>query len=109
MCIRDSDLLGWLKHPDRAQEPGGRIGFAVSARLSADLTKALATLAESAWQTFATEADGTLRQWAEVAFVPNEEGEKKDRQPLRYVGLRRQMCIRDRSGGYIAAGWRRVP
>ena len=88
-ACHERDLLGWLKHPDRAQEPGGRIGFAVSARMSADLTKALATLAESAWQTFATEADGTLRQWAEVAFVPNEEGEKKDRQPLRYVGLRR--------------------
>ena len=29
-----------------------------------------------------------MRQWAEVDFVPGEPGEKKDRQPLRYVGLR---------------------
>jgi hypothetical protein len=87
-ACHEHDLLGWLKHPDRAHEPGGRIGFAVSARMSADLAKTVAALAESAWQTFATEADGTLRQWAEVAFVPNEAGEKKDSQPLRYVGLR---------------------
>jgi hypothetical protein len=29
-----------------------------------------------------------LRQWAEVGFVPGEKYERKDRQPLRYVGLR---------------------
>jgi len=87
-ACHENDLLGWLKHPDRAHEPGGRIGFAVSARMSAELTKALVKLPDSAWKTFATEADGTLRQWAEVDFVPGEAGEKKDSQPLRYVGLR---------------------
>lgn len=87
-ACHERELLGWLNHPDRAQEPGGRIGFAVSARLSADLARALAAVPEAEWQTFATEADGTLRQWGEVAFVPGEAGEKKDRQPLRYVGLR---------------------
>ena len=40
------------------------------------------------WKTYDKEADGTLRQWAEVEFVPGEPGEKKDSQPLRYVGLR---------------------
>ncbi len=29
-----------------------------------------------------------MRPWAEVVFVPGEPGEKKDGQPLRYVGLR---------------------
>jgi hypothetical protein len=87
-ACHEKELLGWLKHSDRAQEPGGRIGFAVSARMSADLAKALAKIADSQWKTFNTQADGTSRQWAEVDFVPGEAGEKKDSKPLRYVGLR---------------------
>jgi hypothetical protein len=87
-ACHENALLGWLKHSDRAKEPGGRIGFAVSARMSADLAKALAKIADSQWKTFNTEADGTSRQWAEVDFVPGEAGEKKDSKPLRYVGLR---------------------
>jgi hypothetical protein len=87
-ACHEQALLTWLKHPDRAQEPGGRIGFAVSARLSADLSQALAQIPEQQWQTFGTDNDGTLRQWAEVDFVPGEAGEKKASQPLRYVGLR---------------------
>jgi len=87
-ACHENDLLSWLKHADRAKEPGGRIGFAISARMSQDLAKALAKIPESEWKTFNTEADGTSRQWAEVDFVPREAGEKKDSQPLRYVGLR---------------------
>ena len=48
----------------------------------------MAKVAEKAWKTVATEADGTLRQWAEVDFVPNDPVEKKESKPLRYVGLR---------------------
>ena len=88
-ACHENELLGWLKHPDREQEPGGRIGFAVSARMSAELAKAVAKVRDAEWKTFDTEADGTLRQWAEVDFVPGEAGEKKDSKPLRYVGLRR--------------------
>lgn len=87
-ACHESDLLGWLKDPERDQEPGGRIGFAVSARMSTDLGKALTRVKEVEWKTYAKEADGTQRQWAEVEFVPGEAGEKKDRKPLRYVGLR---------------------
>ena len=44
---------------------------------------------EADWRTFGDpEHDGTLRQWAEVDFVPGEKSEHKDSQPLRYVGLR---------------------
>ena len=67
---------------------GGAIGFAISAVMSPDLKQAVARVLEKAWQTFATEGDGTLRQWAEVDFVPGEAREKKDSHPLRYVGLR---------------------
>jgi hypothetical protein len=87
-ACHESGLLGWLGHPGRAQEPGGRIGFAVSAKRSVDLTAALTQVPDSHWRTYDGEADGTLRQWAEVDFVPGEPGEKKDTQPLRYVGLR---------------------
>ena len=87
-ACHENELLGWLKHPERTQEPGGRIGFAISARMSGDLAKAMAKIAQSEWKTFATEADGTARQWAEVDFVPGEASEKKGSTPLRYVGLR---------------------
>lgn len=81
-------MLDWLKHEDRAKEPGGRIGFAVSAVMSQALGAALKNVKQSQWKTFDTEGDGTLRQWAEVDFVPGEDYERKDSQPLRYVGLR---------------------
>jgi hypothetical protein len=87
-ACHENELLAWLQHPDRAGEPGGRIGFAVSAVMSGALGAALKQVKESAWKTFATEPDGTLRQWAEVAFVPGADYERKDSQPLRYVGLR---------------------
>jgi hypothetical protein len=87
-ACHENDLLGWLKHPDRDKEPGGRIGFAVSARMSEPLAKAMTQVQNSQWKTFDKEADGTQRQWAEVYFVPGEPGEKKDSKPLRYVGLR---------------------
>src|SRR5258707_10171710 len=87
-ACHERELLSWLKHPERTKEPGGRIGFAVSARMSSDLARAVAGIAEAQWKTMSQEKDGTKRQWAEVDFVPGEAGEKKDSQPLRYVGLR---------------------
>ena len=87
-ACHEHDLLHWLRQPERAQEPGGAIGFAISAVMSPALAAAVTAVAEPAWQTIKTEADGTLRQWAEVDFVPGEASEKKDTQPLRYVGLR---------------------
>lgn len=87
-ACHENELIEWLKDSAREQEPGGRIGFAISAVLSTDLAAEMIKLPESAWRTFATEADGTQRQWAEVPFVPGEASEKKDCQPLRYVGLR---------------------
>ena len=87
-ACHEQNLLHWLNAPQRTTEAGGRIGFAVSAVMSEELAKALKGIPESEWMTFATESDGTLRQWAEAAFVPGEKCEKKDSQPLRYVGLR---------------------
>jgi hypothetical protein len=87
-ACHENALLAWLRHPDRAQEPGGRIGFAVSAVMSQPLAQALRQIKEAGWQTFGKEDDGTLRQWADVDFVPADRSECKASQPLRYVGLR---------------------
>jgi len=87
-ACHERELLNWLKHPERTKEPGGRIGFAVSARMSLELAQAVARIGEAQWKTMGQEKDGTKRQWAEVDFVPGEAGEKKGSQPLRYVGLR---------------------
>lgn len=87
-ACHENELIAWLKSPARGQEPGGPIGFAISASMSPALALALSQLGEQSWTTYATEKDGTLRQWAEVPFVPGEAAEKKDSQPLRYVGLR---------------------
>jgi hypothetical protein len=87
-ACHENELLDWLKHPDREKESGGRIGFAVSAVSSKPLAQALRKVSDAGWKTFGTEEDGTLRQWAEVDFVPGEKYERKESQPLRYVGLR---------------------
>ena len=87
-ACHESDLLHWLSHPDRADEAGGAIGFAVRAVMSDELGEAIRGVPEKEWTTFDTEADGTLRQWAEVPFVPGDRYEHKDSRPLRYVGLR---------------------
>jgi hypothetical protein len=87
-ACHENQLIDWLRSPERALEAGGRIGFAVSAVMSPELAKVVQEVVEKDWQTFGKEDDGTLRQWAEVVFVPGEASEKKDSKPLRYVGLR---------------------
>lgn len=95
----ESNLLDWLSDPQRQQEPGGGIGFAISARMSPELRRA-ATLPEVKWTTFDTQADGTMRQWAELVYVPSKKTEHKDSQPLRYLGLR----LRKAQGELFADG-----
>lgn len=87
-ACHEQELIAWLKSPERQQEPGGAIGFCVSASMSPDLRQTVHGVAEAAWKTFGKDPDGTLRQWAEVPFVPGEKGQKKKAKPLRYVGLR---------------------
>ena len=84
----ENNLLDWLSSPQREKESGGRIGFAVSAMMSPQLAQTIAEIPDTEWTTYDTEPDGTLRQWAEVVYVPSKEYEHKYTQPLRYVGLR---------------------
>ena len=87
-ACHESGLVNWLRNPEREDGPKGLIEFAVSTRMSEDLGKALKAVPEANWTTFGNDSDGTLRQWAEVDFVPAEKVEKKGIEPLRYVGLR---------------------
>jgi len=87
-ACHEHKLLEWLRHPDRETEPGGRIGFVVSAVMSEPLGEAIRKVEEAHWKSFGKEDDGTLRQWAEVDFVPGDKTEHKQSKPLRYVGLR---------------------
>ena len=87
-ACHENQLIGWLSDSQRASEPGGAIGFVISAVMSEALAGAVRAVSEGQWQTFGKESDGTLRQWAEVDFVPGNDYEQKEAKPLRYVGLR---------------------
>ena len=87
-ACHEAGLVEWLSDPDRAKDPGGTIGFAISAFPSTDLTESLLRVSDAQWATYDTEPDGTMRQWADLDFVPGDRYEHKDSRPLRYVGLR---------------------
>ncbi len=87
-ACHESGLVNWLRDEQRAGGPRGRIGFAISARMSEALHAALQALPESAWQPYGDSHPTEIRECADVPFVPGEKTEKKDLPPLRYVALR---------------------
>jgi len=84
----EGTLLRWLDDPQRDGGPHGRIDYALSARMCPELAAAARAVRESDWHTFGTDADGTLRQTAELDYGPALPSERKDAQPRRYIGLR---------------------
>lgn len=62
--------------------------FAVSADMSRELRAEIVTLPPDAWGLLAVEADGFVREWAEVPFVPGRTYERKGSAPYRYVAIR---------------------
>lgn len=93
-------LLDWLRDEQRDDGPRGKIGFAVSARMSAALTQAVRAVPESDWKPYGKEDREVIRECADVAFCPAERSERKDSQPLRYVAIR----IRHRQEELFADG-----
>jgi len=83
----EHELMDWLRNAERADGPKGRIGFAISARMTDALQKAIDAVGENQWQMLKEESDA-IRSCAEVAFVAGERNEKKDSQPLRYIAIR---------------------
>ncbi len=101
-ACHESELLTWLRDPHRPHGPAGRIGFAISARMSPPLAAAIQALPETIWQPYAApgQEPDEQRDWAEVPFVPSEASESRDREPLRYVAVR----VRPRQGELFADG-----
>ncbi|MBI3967453.1 MAG: transposase, partial [Chloroflexi bacterium] len=62
--------------------------FAVSADMSPHLRAAIQALPPDAWQFWAAEAKGAVREWAEVVYVPSRATEKKTSAPFRYLAIR---------------------
>jgi hypothetical protein len=99
-ACHESDLINWLRDENRAGGPRGRIGFAISARMSKVLNKAIGKVPEELWETYGQAHPVEIRECAEVSFVPGEKSEHKDTQPLRYVAIR----IRQRQESLFADG-----
>jgi Transposase DDE domain group 1 len=62
--------------------------FAVSADMSPQLRAEILRLPFEAWQPWAQDAKGFVREWAEVPYVPSRASEKKDTRPSRYLAIR---------------------
>jgi hypothetical protein len=87
-ACHESGLVNWLRDELRRGGPRGRIGFAISARMSEPLHAAIRVVPESDWQPYGAPHPAEIRECAEVPFVPGEKTEKKSSQPLRYVAIR---------------------
>ena len=62
--------------------------FAVSADMSRELRQAIEVLSQDAWKMWKEEKRGTIREWAEVPYVPTRQYERRDSQPYRYLAIR---------------------
>jgi Transposase DDE domain group 1 len=87
-ACHESELVNGLRDEKREGGPQGKIGFAISARMSKALHQAIRALPESGWKAYGESHPAEIRECAEVPFVSSEKTEKKDTQPLRYVAIR---------------------
>jgi hypothetical protein len=62
--------------------------FAVSADMTPQLRAAIVDLPPSAWEVWAEEPGGFVREWAEAPYVPSRAPERRDSQPYRYLAIR---------------------
>ena len=99
-ACHESELVNWLRDEQREGGPAGRIGFAISARMSDPLHAAIQAVGEKGWKTYGETHPTEIRECADVPFVPSEKAEKKDSQPLRYVAIR----IRKKQGRLFEDG-----
>lgn len=99
-ACHESGLIHWLRDENRGEGPRGFIGFAISARMSEALHKAIGKVPEEAWEPYGKSHAEEIREGAEVSFVPGEKSEHKDTQPLRYIAIR----IRQRQESLFADG-----
>jgi hypothetical protein len=62
--------------------------FAVSADMTPQLRAEIVALPPAAWQFWAEEPGGFVREWAEVPYVPTRVPERRDSRPYRYLAIR---------------------
>jgi hypothetical protein len=96
----EHELIQWLRDEKRAEGPQGFIGFAISARMTDALHRAILQVPEENWEGYGEARTQEIRECAEVDFVPADKSEHKGSQPLRYVAIR----IRQRQGALFADG-----
>jgi len=101
-ACHEAGLVNWLRDEQRPGGPPGRIGFAISARISEALHAAIQAIPEREWGAYGEPHGEEIRECAEVPFVPSEKVEKKNTQPLRYVAIR----IRKKQGELFEDGSR---
>ncbi|MFI5104981.1 MAG: IS1380 family transposase [Terriglobales bacterium] len=99
-ACHEQSLLEWLRDEQRAGGPQGRIGFAVSARMSPALHAEMVATPESRWQAY-REDSLVAKECCELDYVPEETGPRY-REPLRYVAIR----IRQKQQALFADGSR---
>jgi len=87
-ACHESRLLHWLRDGQRKGGPQGKIGFAISARMSEALRQAIVAVPQEEWKPYGEPRPNETRECAEAPFVPSEKSEHKDTQPLRYVAIR---------------------
>jgi hypothetical protein len=95
----ETQLLSWLRNPERRDGPTGFIGFAVSAPMMKPLKEEILTVEACVWQPYREEADVVL-ECAEVPYYPEEPNENPYGEPLRYVAIR----VRGRQGELFGDG-----
>ena len=54
----------------------------------ADLADAAKAVPDAGWTTFGQDEDGTLRQWADLGYVPGRRSGCRSAKPRRCIGLR---------------------
>jgi hypothetical protein len=101
-ACHEAGLVNWLRDEKREKGPQGRIGFAMSARMSETLHRAITAVPEPEWRRYGEVHPTEVRECADVPFGPSEKSEKKDTQPLRYVAIR----IRKKQGELFEDGSR---
>jgi hypothetical protein len=83
----EQELLTWLRDEKRTDGPPGRIGFAVSAPMNAELRQDIAETEEGAWKLVSEDATA-IRECAVIKHFPEELPANRYREPLRYIGIR---------------------
>lgn len=103
-----SDTAGYQHSLLRYCEEGkghrfGRIEFAVGADVTPEFKKAVLTeVSQKDWKPIYREFDGqriqTSQEWAEVCFIPNAIGHRRDAPVYRYVAIREPLGSMDLPG-----------